>query len=147
MEEKEAEAIIPNNGWTEIITLINQKEEQMIAILKKLFTKEEKPFNPRTATLEEWERLEEQIEKTGRELDYTRKYWGHNIEMRTDYVDGLVKGCFVFSQRGLRVGDIILDNYTKGTAKLLVLHCKPSRYPSDLYYVYTCIVGYKEREA
>lgn len=116
----------------------------MIATLKKLFTTEE--FDPKTATIKAWEKLGDKIERTGRELDYTNKYWGHNIIPSNDLHGGMIKKVSIFSSVGMRVGDIILDNYTQGTAKLLVLHVTPTGNVRDMYFIYMAVIGYKEGE-
>ena len=113
----------------------------MIHYIKKLFKKEE-PFNPRTATLTEWEKLDDSIVRTGRELDYRKKTWGHNVEYISKLAEGMIHFTCIFSSVGVKPGDIVLDDFRKGTAKLLVLHCEPTSV-WDMYYVHMAVVGYK----
>jgi len=121
----------------------------MSKILAWLFpAKQKKKFNPKEANLQEFEKqLEEAAAiKCGNIHDFRKKYWGHNVEYLISRYPGLVHCASIWSSKKIREGDIVIDDFNKGTAKLIVIHSEQQRDPADQFLVYMGIVSYLSEE-
>jgi hypothetical protein len=68
-----------------------------------------------------------------RTVDYTRKYWGHDLSIKQGQ-DGLLRG-FCWSSPGVRVGDQLIWRTAYGTAVGEIIECRWSIDPDDMFQI------------
>jgi hypothetical protein len=81
----------------------------------------------------------------GAEYDYySKSHWGHNFEPTDRHIGEYVHRACVFSQKVLKVGDILLCNSSSGrVGKYLILNLEQMRNPRDQFFVWIVCCGYK----
>ena len=75
---------------------------------------------------------------TGKTIDMTRTYWGHNFQVRRTEEDETYKGWIIVSP-GVSDGDMIKWTTEYGCAYALVTHVEWCVDPGDMYFI-NCVV-------